>query len=114
MGCLCLFQDKCRCKRRQEALAPASQAAAAASYYAACTHEASVPAAAVSTASPPELYGERGAYSLLEFSLCELRGAMADFSPLLMVGVGGFGCVYRDAANRCPVSATNRHRGAGP
>ncbi|KAE8805662.1 Protein kinase APK1B, chloroplastic [Hordeum vulgare] len=91
------------------------------------SHHASVPAAGASAASPacsatatstsdssgarpasskslgssarsiPELYGERGAHSLLELSLRELRAATADFSPLLMVGVGGFGCVYRGA-----------------
>ncbi|KAM3388572.1 hypothetical protein ACQJBY_010986 [Aegilops geniculata] len=130
MGCLCLFRDKWRRRRRPEKSAPASHSqAAAASYYAACTEPCSHDALVLpaSTASPacsatatstsdgsgarpasskslgssarsiPELYGERGAHSLLEFSLRELRGATADFSPLLMVGVGGFGCVYRGA-----------------
>ena len=50
-----------------------------------------------SARSIPELYEERGAHSLREFSLRQLRGATADFSPLLMVGEGGFGCVYRGA-----------------
>ena len=55
-----------------------------------------------SARSIPELYGERGAQSLLEFGLSELRGATANFSSLLMVGMGGFGCVYRGAL-RLPV-----------
>ncbi|CAD6260132.1 unnamed protein product [Miscanthus lutarioriparius] len=46
-----------------------------------------------SARSIPELYEERGA--LREFGLRELRAATRDFSPLLMVGEGGFGCVYR-------------------
>lgn len=44
-----------------------------------------------------ELYEERGARGrgLREFALRELRAATRDFSPLLVVGEGGFGCVYR-------------------
>ncbi|TKW05722.1 hypothetical protein SEVIR_7G195400v4 [Setaria viridis] len=49
---------------------------------------------ASSARSIPELYEARGAL-LREFGLRELRAATRDFNPLLMVGEGGFGCVYR-------------------
>ncbi|CAN6229055.1 unnamed protein product [Urochloa humidicola] len=49
---------------------------------------------ASSARSIPELYEARGA-PLREFGLRELRAATRDFNPLLMVGEGGFGCVYR-------------------
>ncbi|KAM0910114.1 hypothetical protein ACQ4PT_014373 [Festuca glaucescens] len=122
MGCLrLLFQDRRRRKRRP---APASPAAAAfnhnvpvpslAASYASPTcsatatspSEASGGARAASSMSSgtgssprsiPALYEERGARTLREFGLRELRGATADFSPLLIVGEGGFGCVYRGA-----------------
>ncbi|KAL5214455.1 hypothetical protein ABZP36_003607 [Zizania latifolia] len=125
MGCLRLFHDKCKSKRRP--VAPASHSAVAA-----FSSNASVPAAASSTSSSsssinatnpskassagarpsasrssgsgssarsiPELYEARqgaGARGPREFALRELRGATGDFTPLLMVGQGGFGCVYR-------------------
>ncbi|EES12581.1 probable serine/threonine-protein kinase PBL19 [Sorghum bicolor] len=124
MGCLCLFNGRSKsCKRRPEATAPApapaalsstearsfASAAAAASCASFASSSANVseasgarPAAsgssgsgsaASSARSIPELYEERGA--LWEFGLRELRVATRDFSPLLMVGEGGFGCVYR-------------------
>lgn len=132
MGCLRLFQDKCKSKRRPEAPAPARAPTSpppvaafsstvsteacssvsvppAASSYASSANATSSseaasgarPAASKSSGSGssarsiPELYEERGAHSLREFGLRELRGATGDFSPLLMVGEGGFGCVYR-------------------
>ncbi|CAL5030754.1 unnamed protein product [Urochloa decumbens] len=49
---------------------------------------------ASSARSIPELYEARGAL-LREFVLRELRAATRDFNPLLLVGEGGFGCVYR-------------------
>ncbi|CAL5069157.1 unnamed protein product [Urochloa decumbens] len=49
---------------------------------------------ASSARSIPELYEARGA-PLREFGLRELRAATRDFNPLLLVGEGGFGCVYR-------------------
>ncbi|CAL5026187.1 unnamed protein product [Urochloa decumbens] len=49
---------------------------------------------ASSARSIPELYEARGA-PLHEFGLRELRAATRDFNPLLLVGEGGFGCVYR-------------------
>ncbi|CAN6268738.1 unnamed protein product [Urochloa humidicola] len=49
---------------------------------------------ASSARSIPELYEARGA-PLREFGLRELRTATRDFNPLLVVGEGGFGCVYR-------------------
>ncbi|KAG8065537.1 hypothetical protein GUJ93_ZPchr0004g39332 [Zizania palustris] len=122
MGCLRLFHDKCKIKRRP--VVPASHSAVAA-----FSSNASVPAAASSTSSStnatnpskassagarpsssrssgsgssarsiPELYvawqgaGTRGPR---EFALRELRGATGNFTPLFMVGQGGFGCVYR-------------------
>ncbi|KAL6911705.1 hypothetical protein ACP4OV_000510 [Aristida adscensionis] len=48
-----------------------------------------------SARSIPELYEERGAGSLREFGLRELRAATSDFSRLLKVGEGGFGSVYK-------------------
>ena len=48
----------------------------------------------------PDGVGEMGVGTMQQlhsFSLSELRGATANFSPLLMVGMGGFGCVYRGA-----------------
>ncbi|CAM0903542.1 unnamed protein product [Alopecurus aequalis] len=125
MGCLRIFHDRWRRKRR-----PAPTSPAAAVYYHTARAEVSVTSTATLNASPasawsatatspseassrarpassqssgssartiPELYEERGAHSLREFGLRELRGATADFSPLLMVGEGGFGCVYRGA-----------------
>uniref|UniRef100_A0A0D3FYI8 Protein kinase domain-containing protein n=1 Tax=Oryza barthii TaxID=65489 RepID=A0A0D3FYI8_9ORYZ len=115
MGCMCLFQDKRRSKRRPEVAAPApapappSPSAAAAVSTDACSN-VSVPAAAPSTCtsswastrpsasssavSTPEPYEARQG-APRELALRELRGATGDFSPLLMVGQGGFGCVYR-------------------
>ncbi|BAF15366.1 probable serine/threonine-protein kinase PBL19 isoform X2 [Oryza sativa Japonica Group] len=115
MGCMCLFQDKRRSKRRPEVAAPApapappSPSAAAAVSTDACSN-VSVPAAAPSTCtsswastrpsasssavSTPEPYEARQG-APRELALRELRGATGDFSPLLMVGRGGFGCVYR-------------------
>ncbi|KAK3154776.1 hypothetical protein QOZ80_2BG0194950 [Eleusine coracana subsp. coracana] len=48
-----------------------------------------------SARSIPELYEERGAKSLREFSFRELQAATSDFSRLLKVGEGGFGSVYK-------------------
>lgn len=48
-----------------------------------------------SARSIPELYEERGAGTLREFGLRELRAATSDFSRLLKVGEGGFGSVYK-------------------
>uniref|UniRef100_A0ACD5V666 Uncharacterized protein n=1 Tax=Avena sativa TaxID=4498 RepID=A0ACD5V666_AVESA len=116
MGCLHLFQYRRRSKRRPAPTSPAaaafnrtvpvtspaaSNASPARSAIATSPSEASGarPASSKSSGSSarsiPELYEERGAHSLREFGLRELRGATADFSPLLMVGEGGFGCVYR-------------------
>ncbi|XP_040379454.1 probable serine/threonine-protein kinase PBL19 [Oryza brachyantha] len=129
MGCLCLFQDKCRIKKRSgiTAPAPASPPAAVGIISSAVSTEAgsnvSVPAAPSSTCtsswanatncpsesssagarpsassssarSTPELYDARQS-GPRELALRELRGATGNFSPLLMVGQGGFGCVYR-------------------
>ncbi|KAL6652303.1 hypothetical protein ACP70R_011228 [Stipagrostis hirtigluma subsp. patula] len=79
-----------------------SAASTASSANATSSFEASArrPAASGSSASGssarsiPELYEEKGGV-LLEFGLRELRVATRDFSPLLVVGEGGFGCVYR-------------------
>ncbi|ONM15310.1 probable serine/threonine-protein kinase PBL19 [Zea mays] len=113
MGCLRLFNGRFktkRSKRRPLATAPApapaasaearSMASAAAASCASFASSANVSetsasgsGSASSARSIPELYEERGA--LREFGLRELRVATRDFSPLLMVGEGGFGCVYR-------------------
>ncbi|KAK1684440.1 hypothetical protein QYE76_045288 [Lolium multiflorum] len=122
MGCLrLLFQDRRRRKTRPAPTSPAAAAfnhnvpvpsVAASSASPACSATATSPSEASGGAraasskssctgssprSIPELYEERGARTLREFGLRELRGATADFSPLLMVGEGGFGCVYRGA-----------------
>ncbi|KAI4977628.1 hypothetical protein ZWY2020_008515 [Hordeum vulgare] len=124
--CLCRDKWR-RKRRPESSAPPSQAAAASsyAACTGPSSHHASVPAAGASAASPacsatatstsdssraagveqviglrPEHPGavrERGAHSLLELSLRELRAATADFSPLLMVGVGGFGCVYRGA-----------------
>ncbi|TVU15019.1 hypothetical protein EJB05_38518, partial [Eragrostis curvula] len=61
-------------------------------------------ASSSSARSIPELYEERGARGrgLREFALRELRAATRDFSPMLVVGEGGFGCVYRGVLRLIP------------
>lgn len=49
---------------------------------------------ATSPRSIPELYEEK-AHNLRVFSFPELRSATHDFSRLLKIGEGGFGCVYK-------------------
>ncbi|GJN26849.1 hypothetical protein PR202_gb14810 [Eleusine coracana subsp. coracana] len=120
MGCLRLvFHGRRRSRRRSpeaKALAPLAAAFPSSFESSATTtshSEASSarPAAASgssgsgsSARSIPELYEERGARGrgLREFALRELRAATRDFSPLLVVGEGGFGCVYRGVL-RVPV-----------
>ncbi|KAF0894009.1 hypothetical protein E2562_033793 [Oryza meyeriana var. granulata] len=135
MGCLRLFQDKCKSKRRPEVTA---QPTASAVSTGECSN-VSVPAAASSTCtsssanatnypseassagarpsaswssvsssserSIPEPYEARqGARRPRELALRELRSATGDFSPVLMVGQGGFGCVYRGVLRGTPVA----------
>ncbi|KAF7851358.1 hypothetical protein BT93_L4087 [Corymbia citriodora subsp. variegata] len=47
----------------------------------------------------PELYEEK-AHNLRVFSFSELRQAANDFSRLLKIGEGGFGCVYKGSIKR--------------
>ncbi|KAL9142204.1 hypothetical protein ABFS82_14G153400 [Erythranthe guttata] len=53
-------------------------------------------AAATSPRSIPELYEEK-AHNLRVFTFSELRQATSNFSRLLKIGEGGFGCVYKGA-----------------
>ncbi|EYU42325.1 hypothetical protein MIMGU_mgv1a012689mg [Erythranthe guttata] len=53
-------------------------------------------AAATSPRSIPELYEEK-AHNLRVFTFSELRQATNNFSRLLKIGEGGFGCVYKGA-----------------
>ncbi|KAK3144100.1 hypothetical protein QOZ80_4AG0308810 [Eleusine coracana subsp. coracana] len=123
MGCLRLVfhgRRRSRSRRRSpetKALAPLAAAFPSSSESSATTtshSEASSarPAAASgssgsgsSARSIPELYEERG--GLREFALRELRAATRDFSPLLMVGEGGFGCVYRGVLRVSGAAAAN-------
>ncbi|CAN6235785.1 unnamed protein product [Urochloa humidicola] len=91
---------------RSAASVPAASASFASSRTSVNVSEASCarPAASASSGSGssstssarsiPELYEARGA-PLREFGLRELRAATRDFNPLLLLGEGGFGCVYR-------------------
>ncbi|KAL6903409.1 hypothetical protein ACP4OV_004222 [Aristida adscensionis] len=75
----------------------ASSANATSSFEASAARAAASGSSGSSARSIPELYEEKGARGggLREFGLRELRGATRDFSPMLVVGEGGFGCVYR-------------------
>ncbi|XP_062183766.1 probable serine/threonine-protein kinase PBL19 [Phragmites australis] len=123
MGCLRLFHGRCKSKKRPEAPAtsffstvstearstvsvPAAASSNVSSANATSHFESEAPGArpvasgssgsASSARSILELYEERGARGrgLRDFGLRELRVATRDFSPLLVVGEGGFGCVY--------------------
>uniref|UniRef100_A0A0D9W7R3 Protein kinase domain-containing protein n=1 Tax=Leersia perrieri TaxID=77586 RepID=A0A0D9W7R3_9ORYZ len=109
MGCLRLFQDKSKSKSKRRpgmAAAPAfsseacsnmSAPAAASSRSSSSSTNATNPSSASSSSSARSITdmheARRGVAR--EIALRELRVATGDFSPLLMVGQGGFGCVYR-------------------
>lgn len=91
MKCFYYFKDKPRRKERRSA--PELKQGIGSDTTSA-DRVAKSSCSATSPRSIPELYEEK-AHNLRVFSFSELRTATHDFSRLLKIGEGGFGCVYK-------------------
>lgn len=91
MKCFYYFKDKTRLKVQRSAPELKNQSK---SYYSGSDLVIKSSSSTTSRRSIPELYEEK-AQNLRVFSFSELRHATHDFSRMLKLGEGGFGCVYK-------------------
>lgn len=94
MKCFHYFKEKSRSREQRSAPILKNQSTSSKSNLSGSER---VTKSSGSTTSPrgiPEMYEEK-AQNLREFSFSELRQATNDFSRLLKIGEGGFGCVYK-------------------
>lgn len=91
MKCFYYFKDKTRLKVQRSAPELKNQSK---SYYSGSDLVIKSSCSTTSRRSIPELYEEK-AQNLRVFSFSELRHATHDFSRMLKLGEGGFGCVYK-------------------
>jgi len=102
MGCFYLFKERFKHKKQPKPVPISEPISSLDSNYGNSRSDDSTTQKQVSKStgsvsshrSIPSLYEER-AHNLRVFEYRELRNATNDFSRLLKIGEGGFGCVYR-------------------